>query len=78
MLDVVIHKAVEWLSDDFVGAAKLDNNVLIFLRADGSALGCDGRTYFVVTGDDENGDCVVLGYRAEISQSAQGTPEHCG
>ncbi len=62
MHDVIIHKTVEWISDDFIGAAMLDNNVMIFLRTDGSALGCDGRTYHVVAEEDNNGDCVVLGY----------------
>jgi len=67
MNDFTIHKAVSWFSDEFIGAVKLENGVYIFLRSDGSALGCDGCTYFEITEDDENGDCVVLGYSANIS-----------
>lgn len=73
MHDFTIHKTVSWFSDEFIGAVKLDNGVCIFLRSDGSALGCDGHTYFVITDDDENGDCVVLGYSTDISSPMKKT-----
>ncbi len=78
MNNLIIHKAVSWFSDEFIGAAKLDNGVCLFLRSDGSALGSDGRTFFVISDDDENGDCVVLGYSADISSPMQRTPLLCG
>jgi|LSQX01.3.fsa_nt_gb hypothetical protein len=68
MFNFSVHKITYWIPDEFIGAAKLDNEVCIFLRSDGSALGCDGRTYFAITKDDENGDCVVIGYNADVSR----------
>ena len=52
----------------YIGAARLENGVVIHLRTDGSALGEDGKIYYAVSVDDVNGDCEIIGYSCDIKE----------
>lgn len=51
-----------------ITAFKLDNGVTIF-AFDGYALGTDGKTYYHIGREDEDGDLVTLGWSCEVEHS---------
>ncbi len=59
-------KPIRYMKTCFVGTAVLETGVVIHMRSDGSALGDDGKTYYTVSRNDENGECEVLGYSSDI------------
>ncbi len=61
-----IHKAIETLRP--VAVFKLDNGVTL-LVFDGYALGSDGKTYYHVGMEDEDGDLLTAGWSCEIDKA---------
>ena len=58
-----IHKEIETLKPMFV--AKLDNDVIL-LVFDGYALGSDGKTYYHIGREDEEGDLLTVGWSCDV------------
>jgi len=71
--EIKIIKAIDFFKTHYIGAALLETGVVIHMRSDGSALGEDGRTYYTVSQDDENGDCEILGYSCDIDSPIDDT-----
>lgn len=65
---IKIFKQVEKFQEVVMCAVKLENGVIIHLKADGSAFGDDGNTYYVVYENDMNGDCEIIGYSKDINK----------
>lgn len=61
-----IHKTIETLSP--IAVFKLDNGVTL-LVFDGYALGSDGKTYYHVGSEDEDGDLITEGWSCEIDKA---------
>ena len=51
-----------------IAVLKLDNGVII-LVFDGYALGSDGKTYYHIGREDEEGDLLTVGWSCEVSES---------
>ncbi len=62
-----IHKQTETLKP--IAVFKLDNGVIL-LVFDGYALGSDGKTYYHIGSEDEDGDLITVGWSCEVSESA--------
>ena len=60
---MLIHKETEILNPMFV--AKLDNGVTL-LVFDGYALGSDGKTYYHIGREDEEGDLLTVGWSCDV------------
>ena len=58
--DINIIKAVDYFVNHFIGSAVLETGVVIHMKEDGSALGEDGKIYYTVSQDDEDGNCDIL------------------
>ncbi|MBQ7295573.1 MAG: hypothetical protein IJW86_05200 [Clostridia bacterium] len=61
-----IHKSVEILKP--IAVFKLDNDVTL-LVFDGYALGSDGKTYYHIGKEDEDGDLITLGWSCEVDKA---------
>ncbi len=60
---MLIHKETEIINPMFV--AKLDNGVTL-LVFDGYALGSDGKTYYHIGREDEEGDLLTIGWSCDV------------
>ena len=60
---MLIHKETEILNPMFV--AKLDNGVTL-LVFDGYSLGSDGKTYYHIGREDEEGDLLTVGWSCDV------------
>ncbi|MBQ7295968.1 MAG: hypothetical protein IJW86_07220 [Clostridia bacterium] len=60
-----IHKQTEALNP--IAVFKLDNGVTL-LVFDGYALGSDGKTYYHIGREDEEGDLITVGWSCEVSE----------
>ncbi|MBR2892286.1 MAG: hypothetical protein IKB94_00380 [Clostridia bacterium] len=60
-----IHKPIEALKP--IAVFKLDNGVIL-LVFDGYALGSDGKTYYHIGREDEEGDLLTVGWSCEVSE----------
>lgn len=60
-----IHKPIEALKP--IAVFKLDNGVIL-LVFDGYALGSDGKTYYHIGREDEEGDQLTVGWSCEVSE----------
>lgn len=52
-----------------IAVFKLDNGVTL-LVFDGYALGSDGKTYYHIGREDEDGDLLTVGWSCEVSEPA--------
>ena len=71
--NITIHEGIEFLPSSYICDVLLSNGVIVHLREDGSAVGDDGKMYYSVSRDDENGDCELLGYSCDIDAPVDDT-----